>query len=58
MGMKKMAETKRLHMIVPLSWVKKIDAWRRQQPDLPNFSEAVRRLSEMSLEKSKTTKAK
>jgi len=46
-------ETKRLNMVAPASWVKRIDDWRRQQPDLPNISEAVRRLVEMGLEGSK-----
>jgi hypothetical protein len=43
-------ETRRLNMVAPASWVKKIDEWRRQQPDLPNISEAVRRLVERGLE--------
>ena len=43
-------EIRRLNMIAPASWVKKIDEWRRQQPDLPNISEAVRRLVERGLE--------
>ena len=43
-------ETRRLNMVVPAAWVKKIDEWRRQQPDLPNVSEAVRRLVELGLE--------
>jgi hypothetical protein len=30
--------------------VKKIDDWRRREPDLPNLSEAIRRLVEMGLE--------
>lgn len=42
-------ETKRLNMVAPVSWVKKIDDWRRQQPDLPNISEAIRRLVELGL---------
>ena len=46
-------ETKRLNMVAPASWVKKIDDWRRQQPDLPNISEAIRRLVEMGLEGTK-----
>lgn len=43
-------ETKRLNMVAPASWVKRIDDWRRQQPDLPNISEAIRRLVELGLE--------
>lgn len=46
-------ETKRLNMVAPVSWVKKIDDWRRQQHDLPNISEAIRRLVDLGLEASK-----
>ncbi len=46
-------ETKRLNMVAPASWVRRIDDWRRQQPDLPNISEAIRRLVEAGLEASK-----
>jgi hypothetical protein len=42
-------ETKRLNLVAPTSWVRKIDDWRRQQPDLPNISEAIRRLVEIGL---------
>ena len=38
------AETKRLHMVAPAPWVRQITEWRRQQPDIPNISEAIRRL--------------
>jgi hypothetical protein len=52
--MKKLEEnTKRLNMVVPASWMEKIDNWRGKQPDLPNVSEAIRRLVEMGLEASK-----
>lgn len=44
---------KRLNIVAPNSWVKKVDAWRRDQPDLPNASEAIRRLVEMGLEAGK-----
>jgi len=43
------AETKRLNLVAPASWVRKIDDWRRQQPDLPNISEAIRRLVDAGL---------
>jgi len=46
-------ETKRINMVASALWVKKIDDWRRQQPDLPNISEAIRRLVEMGLEGTK-----
>jgi len=32
------------HLKAPDSWVKLVDAWRAKQPDLPNRSEAIRRL--------------
>lgn len=40
----------RLHMHMPTSLAKRIDEWRRQQPDLPNSMEAARRLIELALE--------
>jgi hypothetical protein len=43
-------EIQRLNLVAPTSWVKKIDDWRRREPDLPNLSEAIRRLVEMGLE--------
>ena len=46
-------EIQRLNMVAPTSWVKKIDDWRRREPDLPNLSEAIRRLVEMGLESAK-----
>jgi hypothetical protein len=30
--------------------IAKIDHWRRHQPDMPNLSEAIRRLVEIGLE--------
>jgi hypothetical protein len=44
------AETVRLNLVAPASWVERINLWRRQQADLPNFSEAVRRLTDLGLE--------
>ena len=46
-------EIKRLQLVVPVPWVKKVDDWRRKEPDLPNVSEAIRRLVEMGLESAK-----
>lgn len=46
----KLDESERFNMIAPASWLKKVDLWRRQQDDVPNRSEAIRRLVEMSLE--------
>ena len=46
-------ETKRINMVASAAWIKKIDDWRRQQSDLPNISEAIRRLVDIGLEASK-----
>ena len=46
-------EIKRINMVASAAWVKKIDDWRRQQPDLPNISEAIRRLVELGLKAKK-----
>lgn len=43
-------ETKRMNLVAPASWLKRIDEWRRHQPDLPNISEAIRRLVEKGLD--------
>jgi metal-responsive CopG/Arc/MetJ family transcriptional regulator len=43
--------TQRFQMRVPSDFLVKIDEWRRQQPDLPNRSEAIRRLVELALRK-------
>ena len=37
-------------MVVPTALIEKVDAWRRREEDLPNLSEAIRRLIEMGLE--------
>jgi hypothetical protein len=37
-------------MRVKKSFTDKVDAWRRQQPDLPPLAEAIRRLVEKGLE--------
>ena len=46
-------EIQRLNMVAPAAWVKKIDDWRRREPDLPNLSEAIRGLVDMGLESAK-----
>ncbi len=46
-------EIQRLNMVAPAAWVKKIDDWRRREPDLPNLLEAIRRLVDMGLESAK-----
>jgi hypothetical protein len=47
------ADTKRINMMAPIPWLRRIDEWRRQQPDLPNISEAIRRLVELGLKAKK-----
>lgn len=42
-------QTERLQMRVSLDFLAKVDNWRRKQPDLPNRSEAIRRLVEQAL---------
>jgi len=39
----------RLEMRVPDNFFEVIDEWRRKQPDLPNRSEAIRRLVDLGL---------
>jgi hypothetical protein len=46
-------ETKRINLLVSAAWVKRVDEWRRREPDLPNISEAIRRLVEMGLKAKK-----
>ena len=42
-------QVKRINMVAPTSWLRAVDDWRRKQPDLPNISEAIRRLVELGL---------
>jgi hypothetical protein len=49
-------DIKRLNIIVPAAWARRVDNWRRHQDDLPNFSEALRRLVELGLEAEKKPK--
>ena len=51
-------EIQRLNMVAPASWVKRIDDWRRREPDLLNLSAAIRRLVEMGLESAKKGKGR
>jgi hypothetical protein len=46
-------EPKRLNIVAPTSWVRKVNDWRRAQPDMPNLSEAIRRLVETGLDHSR-----
>jgi rRNA maturation endonuclease Nob1 len=44
------ATPRRLNIVAPESWVQRVDDWRRKQADLPNLSEAIRRLVEAGLD--------
>lgn len=39
----------RLQMVIAPSQVAAIDAWRKEQPDLPSRSEAIRRLIDLGM---------
>jgi metal-responsive CopG/Arc/MetJ family transcriptional regulator len=39
----------RIQLVISKGQVREIDEWRRQQPDLPSRSEAIRRLIEAGL---------
>lgn len=45
-------------MRVTEEFVKKLDDWRRKQPDLPSRAEAIRRLVEAGLKRGKSATAK
>ena len=45
-----------LQMRVSAAYLKTIDDWRRQQPDLPSRSEAIRRLTAIALLSAKKPK--
>jgi hypothetical protein len=40
----------RVSVAVPTSWVKRLDEWRRYQPDMPNLSETIRRMVDAGFE--------
>jgi hypothetical protein len=44
---------KRLSVLISAEQQKRIDEWRRQQPDLPILSEAIRRLLDLALKEKK-----
>lgn len=50
---KKPADSERVQMRVPASWLATIDEWRSKQRPIPNVSEAIRRLVDLGLEKGK-----
>lgn len=44
------AASERHQIIVSADLIERINEWRRTQPDLPNKSEAIRRLVELGLQ--------
>lgn len=42
-------KTSTFQMRVDAEWLRKIDDWRRQQPELPSRAEAIRRLVDLGL---------
>jgi hypothetical protein len=47
-------QTARFNMKTSPEFLARLDQWRRKQPDLPNRSEAVRRLVEAGMKKRDT----
>lgn len=45
----KLKKEGRLELRVDPVWLKKLDEWRRKQPDLPNRAEALRRMADQVL---------
>ena len=48
-GMSKTPKTERLNLTVEPEFIRMLDEWRRQQPDIPSRSEALRRTSTKTL---------
>lgn len=42
--------TRRVGLVAPDAWVKRVDEWRRHHPDLPNLSEAIRMLVDQAID--------
>jgi hypothetical protein len=45
--------SERFIMMVAPGFLERLDQWRRKQPDLPNRSEAIRRLVEAGIKSTK-----
>jgi hypothetical protein len=49
--MRKLADqVRKLNINAPVEWIRRIDAWRGRQPDVPSLSEAIRRLVSRALD--------
>jgi metal-responsive CopG/Arc/MetJ family transcriptional regulator len=44
-------QSTQFHMKASPEFLARLDQWRRQQPDLPNRSEAIRRLVEAAIKR-------
>jgi len=47
------ADTVRIQIVAPRSWVQRIEEWRRQQEKIPSQSAAIRELVDLGLEMGK-----
>ncbi len=48
--------TDRFEMRAPSAWLKAVDEWRRNQPDIPSRAEAIRRLVDAQLKRRERSK--
>jgi hypothetical protein len=56
---KKLADAvTRIALMIPVDLVRRINAWRGRQPDVPSLSEGVRRLLEAALDADEKGKKK
>jgi hypothetical protein len=44
---------KRVNALVETAWIRRIDEWRRHQPDIPSVSESIRRLVDLGINSEK-----
>jgi metal-responsive CopG/Arc/MetJ family transcriptional regulator len=51
-------DVRRVALLVPKALIAKVDRWRRHQEDVPNQSEAIRRLIEAGLAATEKPKGK
>jgi hypothetical protein len=49
-GQIKKEDIRRVNAQVSLTWIRRVDEWRRRQQDIPNISESIRRLVEIGLD--------
>jgi hypothetical protein len=46
-------DIRRVNALVTEDWIRKIDEWRRHQPDIPTVSESIRRLVVIGIDSEK-----